>query len=85
MRQAAILAAFLGIVHLHGCAAAGNSASSPGSAEPDCSFRAATTCWTLAGRFPPSARRARERQPNELLRQAPTVVTRGADTARQFR
>lgn len=76
MRLVAILPAFLGIELLYGCATATHSVSSPGSAEPDCSFRSATTCWTLAGRFPPPARRAEDRQPNETLRQAPTVVTR---------
>jgi hypothetical protein len=85
MRLAVILPAFLSIAHLCGCATASNSASSPGSTEPDCSFRSATTCWTSAGRFPPPARREGQRPPNEMLRQSPTVVTRGADSTRGFR
>jgi hypothetical protein len=85
MRLAVRLPAFMGMALLYGCATATRSASSAGNAEPDCSFRSATTCWTLAGRFPQPAPRAGERQPNEMPRQAPTVVTRGAHSTRRFR
>ena len=50
MRMMRTRPVLLCIVLLGGCAAGQSSyAARP---EPDCSFRSAATCWTIAGRFP---------------------------------
>jgi len=38
---------------LGGCAGASGPAGGAPVAEPDCSFRAATSCWTVSARLPP--------------------------------
>jgi hypothetical protein len=58
---------------LSGCGAA-NTAAVRTTPEPACSFRAVTTCWTLAGRFP-----ARQlTPPPEELRAPPRAVLASA-------
>jgi hypothetical protein len=42
----------LGTMMLCGCGVAAQSSSRTPPREPDCSFRSAGTCWTLATRFP---------------------------------
>src|SRR5688572_12648459 len=44
----------LGTVLLCGCGVAAQSSSEASPHEPDCSFRSAGTCWTVAARFPES-------------------------------
>jgi hypothetical protein len=58
---------------LYGCAAATQSASSHSGSGPDCSFRSATTCWTLAGRFPPP-RAAKPDSASKRLQEPPAAV-----------
>jgi hypothetical protein len=41
-----------GLLALAGCAPQARTALAPSPHEPDCSFRSAATCWTIAGRFP---------------------------------
>jgi hypothetical protein len=41
------------ITSLCGCAASTQSSTATEKADPDCSFRSPTTCWTMSGRFPP--------------------------------
>ena len=71
----------LGMALLCGCAAAAQSSSTAPEPEPDCSFRSATTCWTLAGRFPAQRPHVRDSVPTEVLTQPPTILASGADTA----
>jgi hypothetical protein len=71
----------LGMVLLCGCAAIAQSSSVAPEREPDCSFRSATTCWTMASRFPTPRPEARDSVPDELLNQPATLLASGADTA----
>ena len=76
----------LSIVVLCGCAAATQSSSTRQGTEPDCSFRSATTCWTLGGRFPllrPSEPAGPK--PDELPKEPPAILANRADTARSSR
>jgi hypothetical protein len=69
---------------LSGCAAAAvpTSSSSANSApERDCSFRSATTCWTLAPRIPTPRPAARDSVPDQLLTPPRPVLASEADTA----
>jgi hypothetical protein len=80
LRLVPILPVVLGMVILCGCAAVSQSSATASADEPDCSFRSATTCWTLAGRFPPRPSEAGEPDPNEAPR-APTALASRADSA----
>jgi hypothetical protein len=71
--------ALLIIVLLCGCAA-GQSSSTTVPPEPDCSFRSAATCWTVAGRFPPRPASAPPKQ-DEIDSLSPTVLASEADSA----
>jgi hypothetical protein len=73
--------ALLGIVLLGGCAAAQSSSAAP-RLEPDCSFLSASTCWTVAGRFPPRRPKAAPPKPDEIRGPAPAAVASKADSAR---
>jgi hypothetical protein len=68
-------------VLLSGCAAGrrDSTALAP-EREPDCSFRSATTCWTLGARVLAPERAARDTAPDRLLRQPPAVLASRADT-----
>lgn len=70
-----------GIALLYGCAAAQSSSTAP-RLEPDCSFRSASTCWTVAGRFPPRRPRSATPKPDEIRDLSPTVVASKADSVR---
>jgi len=69
----------LGVALLCGCAATPRSTTVVPREEPDCSFRSATTCWTIVGRFPARRAEARDSVP-ELLTRPPTVLANRADT-----
>ena len=73
--------ALLGIALLGGCAAAQSSSAAP-RLEPDCSFRAASTCWTVAGRFPPRRPKSAPPKGDEIRDPSPTAVASKADSAR---
>jgi hypothetical protein len=70
----------LGTALLCGCAATSRSTSTVPERGPDCSFRSATTCWTLAGRFPAPRPDARDSVPNDI-RNEPPVLAKGSDSA----
>lgn len=76
MRRIPVPRAVLGVALLSGCAAATQSSSTTERGEEDCSFRSATTCWTLAGRFPPPRPETRD-DPDQPL----PALASGADTA----
>ena len=68
-------------VLLAGCAAArGDSSSLAPEATPDCSFSAATTCWTLGARMAPPRREAGDTAPERLLRPPPPVLASRGDS-----
>jgi hypothetical protein len=81
MRWMPILPAILGPVFLSGCAAASQSISAERGVEPDCSFRSASTCWTLAGRFPPPRPETGEPSPSEIPEPSPTILANRPDSA----
>jgi hypothetical protein len=75
----------LAIALLCGCTAATQSASTAPRLEPDCSFRSASTCWTVAGRFPPRTPKSAAPKPDEIRDLPPTVIASKADSARGSR
>jgi hypothetical protein len=75
----------LGIALLYGCAAASQSSSAAPRPEPDCSFRSPSTCWTVAGRFPPRLPKSAAPTPDRIRDLSPTVVASKADSARGSR
>jgi len=77
IRQRLLAAAVL----LSACATAPASSARAPEPAPDCSFRAATTCWTLGVRVPTRAREAPDPAPDRLLRQTPAVLASRGDTA----
>jgi hypothetical protein len=81
MRMTASSPALLTIVLLSGCAAAQSSQSSPTAVRPgpDCSFRSASTCWTVASRFPPRSPSTPPKQ--DEINLSPTVLASEADSA----
>jgi hypothetical protein len=70
----------LGTALLWGCAALARPSSTAPERQPDCSFRSATTCWTMANRFPARRPDARDSVPSEILGQPATIIARVADT-----
>jgi hypothetical protein len=76
-----ILPAVLVLGFVYGCAATARSPSTARAAEPDCSFRAATSCWTVAGRYPPRRAEPTDSQPDEILKQSPAVLASRTDSA----
>jgi hypothetical protein len=69
---------------LSGCAAGGSpaaSSSTTSAPERDCSFRSATTCWTLAPRVPEPGAEPRETVPDSFPMQPPPVLASRADSA----
>jgi len=76
--------ALLGIALLGGCAAAQSSSAAP-PLEPDCSFRSASTCWTVAGRFPARRPKSTPSKPDEIRDPSPTAVASNADSSPETR
>jgi hypothetical protein len=68
---------------LCGCATAAHVSAPVHAAAPDCSFRAATSCWTLAARFPPRRAQTADSQPGRILSLPPAVLASEADSARR--
>lgn len=66
---------------LCGCAPTAQQ-TRPARVEPDCSFRAATSCWTLGPRFPSASAERSDSQPERILRSPPAVLASAADSAR---
>ena len=67
-------------VLLCGCAAGTQTATTTHEAEPDCSFRSPTTCWTVSGRFPATGHKPAA-PPERDPRQAPAVLASEADSS----
>jgi hypothetical protein len=84
MRMIASSPALLTIVLLTGCATAQSSSSTAVRPGPDCSFRSASTCWTVASRFPPRSPSAPPKQ-DEIDNLSPTVLASEADSTRSQR
>ncbi len=85
MRMMPTLLLLLGITSIHGCAAGTQSSSAAPRLAPDCSFRSASTCWTVAGRFPPRLPKPTVPKPEEIRRPSPITVASTADSARGSR
>jgi hypothetical protein len=68
---------------LSACAAAAAPVSSSTATGPDrdCSFRSATTCWTLAPRVPARRPEARDSAPDRIMSPPRPVLAGVADTA----
>ena len=64
---------------LVGCAAGTPPATAAVPAEPDCSFRSASTCWTLKARFPRARREAPDSAGRELREPPARVLASRAD------
>lgn len=83
MRMMRTRPVLLCIVLLGGCAAGQSSyAARP---EPDCSFRSAATCWTIAGRFPSRRPAAATPKPDQIRRTSPSVLASKPDSTRGSR
>jgi hypothetical protein len=67
------------ITSLCGCAASTQSSRAAEKADPDCSFRSPTTCWTMSGRFPP-VRSEPTTAPVDLV-DSSAILASGADSA----
>jgi hypothetical protein len=67
---------------LTGCAAhpVDSSALAP-EAAPDCSFHAATSCWTIGARVPMPRRETLDTAPDRVLSEPPAVLASRGDTA----
>jgi hypothetical protein len=71
--------ALLSLALLSGCATAARSTAIQ-RAEPDCSFRSAATCWTVAGRFPPRRTESAVPKPDEIRDPSPAVLASETDS-----
>ncbi len=83
MRTIASPQALLSIALLSGCAVAHSSAAE--RPEPDCSFRSASTCWTLSGRFPLRRHDQAPPKPDDTRSRSPVVLATEADSTRTSR
>jgi hypothetical protein len=64
----------LEVALLGGCGTSGRSHAAVPEPKPDCSFRSATTCWTLAGRLPAWRPEVQDSLPNKILTQPPASL-----------
>jgi hypothetical protein len=76
LKRNSIALAVLGAFLLSGCAANQSRAAAP-EREPDCSFRSAATCWTVAGRFPARRDETRDSTPEKILQEPPANLASG--------
>ena len=81
MAMTSVLRLPLGVGLLCGCATTAPVASSARPPEPACSFRAATSCWTMNTRFPPKRAERADSQPEKPFDPRPSVVATAADSA----
>lgn len=70
----------VGLMAVPGCAAAARTAAVEPTRLPDCSFRSASTCWTLAGRFPTRQSAVRDTMPELRLDGPPPVLAAASDS-----
>jgi hypothetical protein len=80
-RLPALLFGLTTVAVLAGCAAGSQSATRAEPAEPDCSFRSASTCWTLSGRFPRARIEAGDSIGKQLREQSRPVLATRPDTS----
>jgi hypothetical protein len=73
--------ALLSIALLCGCAGA-QSSSAATRPEPGCSFRAATTCWTVKGRLPRTQPKSAAPKPDDPRGRWPTIIATAVDSGR---
>jgi hypothetical protein len=83
LRMTASLALSLLLGLLSGCARTARLSAPAQAAEPDCSFRTATSCWTLAARFPTKRAEPSDSQPRKILNSLPAALASHADSARR--
>jgi hypothetical protein len=79
------LPAMLAATLLGGCAASAQTASTHVRTGPDCSFRSATTCWTVAARFPAARSETGDSIAKELRRPTPRTLASRADSSQGVR
>jgi hypothetical protein len=82
MRMMPTLLVLLSIACLHGCAATTQSSPAAPRLAPDCSFRSASTCWTVAGRYPSRLPKSVGPKPDEIRGPSPITVASTADSTR---
>jgi hypothetical protein len=85
MRMTPTALALLGMALLYGCATATQQPSAAPRLEPDCSFRSASTCWTMAGRFPPRLPKSAIPKPDDIREVPPVTLASKPDSARGSR
>ena len=70
---------------LSGCGAGLQSTGTAGLEAPDCSFSSATTCWTVAGRFPRARTEAGDSAGQDLRERPPQTLASRADSSPRAR
>jgi len=70
---------------LGACATIARAPSPPPPVSPDCSFRAATSCWTPTARFPSRPAEPADTAPGQILTSPAVVLATGADSTHQSR
>ena len=70
---------------LCGCAAGTQSRAATAVAEPDCSFRSPTTCWTVSARFPRLSSETPLPPADSLSRDPSALIASGTDTVTKAR
>lgn len=68
---------------LGACAAIARAPSPPPPVSPDCSFRAATSCWTPTARFPSRPAEPPDTVPGKILNPPAVVLASEADSTHQ--
>ena len=81
MAMTSVLRLPLGVGLLCGCATTAPVASSARPPEPACSFRAATSCWTMNTRFPPKRAERADSQPEKPFDPRPAVLATVGDSS----
>ncbi len=71
----------IGLTLAAACATAPPSTTMAPLRAPDCSFRSASTCWTLAGRFPVRRPVAKDTMPETRLAEPPAVFAAATDSS----
>ena len=70
---------------LGACATIARAPSPPPPVSPDCSFRAATSCWTPTARFPSRPPEPADTAPGQILTSPAVVLATEADSMHQSR
>lgn len=70
----------IGMAAAFGCAPVPRTSRVGPARMPDCSFRAASTCWTMAGRFPARRPVAKDTTPDIRTDHSPAVLAITTDS-----